>query len=455
MPITDAEYAAWLRTPGEIRVLLADLYHADGVVYVASRPYVSKPTDSVPNRIYNDLLISAVDVTTRIDAALEVGDLELVDDGSISDWVNYHFRGYQVVMRIGSPSWSFDDFRVIARQISDGISSAERGSIKMSIYDAAAMLDTPVARDTLPDGSVVPLIFGSVIGAEAVRVDSATLTYKVSQLPVSALTVRDGTGPVMSHTPDYGNGQFTLGVYTSRKVSCAVTESHETASEIIQWVADQYGITVAAGLALPTYTLGLRYSDDVTGRQILDDVCTSISSYWYINLLGELVVSRSSLPVTADVTITADDIEYNKIQLTGIQTPLAQLMVRYGHNYNPMDEVAGSINDSDPALADRLRTEWLTVGGSNSVASYPLAAADEIETALQNKADAEAEVAHRLLMRSVRRDVWELTVFLTAESDLTGKSIAITHPRFNGRIGRIISVRKSPIAERLVIEVLI
>lgn len=454
MAITNAEYAAWLRDPSAIRVLLADLHHANGVEYVASLPYVSKPTDSAPNRIYNDLLISAVDVTSRIDAVLEIGDLELVDDGGISDWVGYRWRGYPVVLRMGSPDWSIDDFRVIARQISAGVSSARRGRMTLSIYDATARLDTPIVRDLLPDGSVVPLVFGSVFGAEAIRIDGATLTYRVSQLPVTSLVVRDGNGPVMSHIADYANGQFSLAAYTTRSVSCQVSEPHDTAIEIIQWVASQYGLTVVTGASIPSSVLGLRYSGDVSGRQILDDVCQAISGYWYINLLGELVVNRMISPVSADIVITADDIEYNKIQLTEIQQPLKQLTILYGRNHNPLNEVAGSVNDADPALADRLRTESLAVSGNNPTTEYPLAPEEEIETALQVKADAEAELARRLALRSVRREIWEITVFLTAAENVIGKSVQVNHPRISGRIGCVISVRQSPTSERLILEIL-
>jgi len=453
MPLTDAQYAAWLQSPSARRVLLAEMHHASGVEYVASQPYVSGPNDNDPNRIYNDLLRGAVDITTRLDGRPELGELNLVDDGGISHWVGYQWRGHPLVLRLGSPDWPLDDFRVLARQSMAGVLGAQRGEVRLGVYDASSQLDRPVARATLPDGQPVPLVLGQVLGAEAVRVDTETLTYRVSQLPVDNLVVRDGNGPVLNHTADYANGQFVASAYTPRTIRCEVTEAHSTPTQIIQWVADQYGLSLDPAMTLPTYTLGLRYGSEVSGRQILDDVCNAISAHWSINLLGELTVQRLTQPTEADQVLDADDIEFGGIALTDTQEPLASLTLRYAQNHSPLDEVAGSINDADPDLADRLRTAWLAETSSNAVGQYPLAPDQTLDTALTDGADVTTELQHRLSIRSVRRDVWELRAFLPADTSLTGKAVSVNHPRLVGRLGRIISTRLSPIREQLTLEV--
>ena len=412
MAVTDQAYQRWLQTPSVPRVLLAELHHADGVEYVADRPFVSLPTDANPNCIYNDVLSAAVDVTSRLDARTEIGDLQLRDDGSVSHWVGYRWRGHDVVLRLGSPDWPLDDFRVIARQINAGILSAERGSIVLGVYDATAKLDQPLQRETMPDGALVPLVLGAAFGVPAQVQDSQTLTYRVSQLPITGLVVRDGTGPVMGHTPDYGSGQFIAAAYTPRAMSCEVTEPHTTAAAIIQWVAGQYGLPVADLSALPGYTLGLCYSAEVAGRQILDDVCAAISAHWSIDLLGRIQVRRLTEPVAPDRVLYADDIEFGGIRLVSTQEPLAQLTLQYGRNHSPMSEVAGSIHDADPALAQRLRSEWQVASGANPLSGFPLAPDQELSTVLVDPADVQAELAHRLALRAGRRDVYELSVFM-------------------------------------------
>ncbi len=458
MSISESQYEAWLNRSNSERVVLVELHHSNGVEYIANRPYISHPTDTLANQPFNDVLKDVADVTTRIDGQVELGDIELIDDGSLSGWVDRKWRGHEVVLRLGDASWSYDDFRIIARQINGGLSSYRRGQIVFDVYDQTALLDTPIQRPVLSetDDRPQPLILGQVIGAQATQISTQTLLYQFSWLPVTSLTVRDGNGPVMSHTPDLANGQFTLSAYTPRNVICEVTEPHTTAISIIQWVADHYNMTLANGISLPGYSLGLRYDGEVTGRQILDDVCRSLGAKWQIDLIGELTVQLLTVPdqgQPADVQIYADDIELDGIELINTDEPFTLLAVNYARNYSPMSEVAGSINDSDPALAKRLRTEWEVAKSEQSLPSYPLAIDQEIDTNLVNQADAEAERDRRLGIRNQRRDTWSLSAFITSTKAVVGASVEVHHPYVTGRIGRIISTRMSPISDRIELEV--
>lgn len=450
--ITDQQYAQWLHNPAATRVLLAELHHASGVEYVATRPYITSPAASLPNQPFDDVLAGAVDVSTRLDAQVELGDIQLTDNGRITHWREYSWAGWPVVLRLGDVSWGYDDFRVIARQINAGISSARRGQLVMGIYDATAQLDTPVERDLI-DGQPVPLVFGTVFGGVALRVNTTELRYRASWLPVTGLVVRDGTGPVLSHTPDYSNGGFVAAAYSPRTLSCEIDEPHNTPALVIQWVAAHYGITVDPDLDLPAVTIGLRYDSDVAGRQILDDVCSAIGAFWQINLLGQLTVRRLLAPGQPDLIIDADDIEYGRIALVATEQPWRSLSINYSRNHNPMSEVAGSIADTDPALAERLRRDTQTITQAQALPAYPLAEEITRDTALAGAADATAECARLLALRSVQRERWELTIMLQPQTDLVGKTLQVNHPRLAGRAGRIISSRMTPVRERMQIEV--
>lgn len=451
MPITDQQYQQWLSQPNQPRVVLAELEHSAGTEYVSSRPYISQPTDSTPNRIYDDLLQGELEISARIDSQLELGALDLVDDGSITHWSSYRWRGYSVVLKLGDPSWSLDDFRVIARQINSGILDARRGKIQLGIYDAAAQLQQEIQRPELPNGQPVSLILGQVFCASAARISTSTLTYRVSWLPVSSLVVRDGNGPVISHTADYLSGQFVASAYSPRTLMCEVDEPHKTPLQIVQWVADQYSIPLASGLSLPAYTLGLRYDGAVTGAQVLDDVCTAIGGHWQINALGELTVSVFELPGTEpDLVIDADDIEFGQIALTETQEPLKTLTLNYARNHTPISEVAGSISATD---AERLKSEWLAVSGSNPEGDYPLAPDQTLDTALQTQAHALTERNRRLQIKSLRHDVYRITVLRPGLRDAVRQSVRVDHPRLTGRIGRVISSRSNPLRDKTELEI--
>ncbi len=451
--ISDVEYQQWLRSASARRVLLVELSHSAGTEYVSNRPYISRPGDSLPNQPFDDLLAGVFDVTSRIDSALSLGDIELVDDGSLGAWRDYLWRGYPVVMRLGDAAWSYDDFRVIASQVNGGLRSISRGRLVMGIYDAAAALEVPLTTGRPEiNGQPVPLVLGQVFGAQATRIDSQALNYRCSWLSVASLVVRDGNGPVMSHTADYANGGFALSAYTPRTVLCGVQEQHDTAQSIVEWVAGQYGLSLAA-MSLPGYRLGLRYEGEVTGRQILDDVCAAIGGHWSVNLAGQLQVQVMTLPVSADFTLTADDIVRDQIRLIRADEPWKSLELKYSRNHSPLSEVAGSINDSDPGLADRLREEWLSESVSQVLSGYPLAPDESRESVLVNAADAQSEAARRMAMRSERREVWELEVFMVWVGDIVGQSVSVDHPSLSGRIGRVISARMAPTRDRVTLEV--
>ncbi len=450
--ITDNQYRDWLSRADASRVLLVELYHSNGVEYVANKPFISTPSDSLPNQPFNDLLSGVFDVTNRLDAQPAIGDIELVDDGKITHWADYLWRGYPVVLKLGDPSWQYDDFRTVANQLNAGVQTLRRGKLILGIYDSTAQLDKPINNRPEIDGQPFPLILGQVFGAPATQVSTTSLEYRVSWLPIQSLVVRDGNGPIVGHSSDYSNGQFTLNNYTPRSIACEVVEQHNTAQSIIQWVADQYNLLLAP-LSLPNSQLGLRYEGDVTGRQILDDVCRAIGAHWAVNLAGKLDVKRLTLPVTADLSFTSDDIVRDQVSLIRTEEPWRSLKINYSKNHSPLSEVAGSINSSSPTLEKRLREEWLSVSQSQALPSYPLAPEQTLDTHLVKKGQVSTECSRRLALRSERREVWELEVFMVWSGDVVGKAVAINHPRLAGRLGRVISARLSPLQDRAVLEV--
>lgn len=465
--MTDQDFQRWLREPSAARLLLVDLHHAEGVERVANGAYITHPDDDPPNTPYLDVLSEAVDITQRLDAQPSWGDLALIDDGQLAHWRAYQWRGHEVVMRLGSPDWPLRDFRVIARQQSGGILSADRDRLTLGLYDRSALLDQPIEREALPNGEAAPLVLGRVFCAPAVRVDSQSLLYRVSWLPVTRLVVRDGNGPEIAHTSRYATGSFIARAYSPRALCCDVVEPHQTPAQIVQWVAAQYGLSVHSGGAaqaetLPEITLGLRYDGEVTGRQILDDVCQAIGGYWSIDINGQLRVQRLTMPEQVDLTLAADDLEQGSIQLDRLESPWRSLTLRYDRNYAPMNDIAGSIQDNQPALVERLSEEWravtrslddVTTEDDLDLNDFPLAQPKTLSTVLTQKAEAEQELIRRLRLHAKRREVWSMTAFLPPFELSPGVAVRVRHPALAERIGRVISVSASPTSGRTSLEI--
>lgn len=578
--MTEEEYNRWLTDLSVQRVLLAELHYAGGIEYVSTAPYISKPTDSDPNRSYDDLLATAVDIATRIDGLIQFGEIALVDDGSITHWIPRAWQGHPIRLYLGGPEWSRDDFRLLAIGRNGGIREARFGEIVFEMDDESSVLDEPINTGELPDDmGPVPLALGSVYNVPAYRVESQTLTYHVSYLPVSSASAKDN-GAAVSHSTDTAAGTVTLNQPLVGELSVDIEESHNTPAQIVEWVAAQYGIDVYEA-DMPDHAVGLYYNSEVSGREILDDLCEGLGAYWYINALGHLVVRQhtdpeeeetditlvagessggvgyisdalsgtglppagsisknpftdnvlyalidmqigshrtllivisgdlsggeadrvrvwidgeeATVPIhraqylealdatqiemrdpnmepwvdggqyTIDITLDGnepsaadfrlgpDDIAQHQVRLVETHSPWKELTLRWGRNYQPLTTVAGSVEDNSPEEAARLREEWRERRGTQDVDDYPLAEHVERNSALQTSAGATAERDRLLALRSVRREVWAIEAFTPPVE--VGMAIEVEHPLLAGRVGRIISVSRSPTHDTTELEV--
>lgn len=439
--MTETQYENWLADLTASRVLLAELHHAEGVEYVATAPFISRPTDQAPNRSYNDILTSAVDVTTRIDGLVGFGEIELLDDGEVTHWVGYAWQGHPITLLLGAPDWPLDNFRQLAKGRNGGITDARRGSLAFAMEDESSVLDEPIDTGQLPDDAgPVPLALGSVYNAPAYLLTTDPYAFKASYLPVTALTPKDNGNPI-THTDDLANGAFELSNGLIGELTVDIEEPHNTPALIAEWVAGQYGIAVGS-IDMPDYQVGVYYSGDTTGAQILDELCEGLGAYWYLDAVGALVVRQHTVPESAELTLVSDDIVYDQIRLTETQPPWKGLTLRFQRNYSPLSTVAGAIEDNNPSEASRLRNEWRESRASQSVGDYPLAERAERNSVIQNAVDAATERDRLLALRATRREVWGIEAFLPPAR--VGLPLAVDHPRLSGRYARVTSVARSP-----------
>ncbi|UXZ55833.1 hypothetical protein LOS15_07385 [Halomonas sp. 7T] len=441
--MTEAQYANWLADLSAPRIVLCELDYAGGTEYVSTHPFISKPTDSAPNRIYDDLLVDAIDIETRIDGLISFGEITLVDDGEISHWVDRAWQGHGIRLYLGGPGWSRDDFRLHAVGINGGITSARRGEITFEMTDQSAVFDEPIDTGSLPDDAgPVPLALGSVYNAPAYRTSDGTqYEYKASFLPCLSLTPKEGGSSAVTVTNHPTEGRFVLDAPVALELTVDIDEQHNTPTKIAQWVADYYGKEVA-DINLPDVLVGLYYNSEVTGRQVLDALCAGLGAYWYLSALDQLIVRQHAIPAVADVTLFDDDIEYDQISLSETQSPWASLVLNWGRNYSPISQVAGVIEDDNATEAARLKREWSESKAEQSLPDYPLAEDVTRDSCIAHLLDAETERNRLLAIRSVRRDVYAIDAFMPVVE--VGQSIAVDHPRLAGRLGRIISVSRSP-----------
>ena len=449
MSISDSQYASWLANLNARRLLLAEMHYAGGIKYVATGPFMSLPSDSDPNRPYDDCLESAVDITTRTDGQVTFGELIILDDGSNTDWLSLDWQGHPIRLYLGDPKWSRDDFRLLAQGRNGGYRGAKRGEIPFRMEDESSVLDKGIDTGELPnDAGPVPLALGSVYNAPLYRVDTQTLTYRASYLPVISISAK-ANGASVTHSTDTEEGTVTLSDQFG-DITGDIEEPHNTPQKVAEWVASYYGIAIGE-IDLPSYRVGLYYNGEVTGRQILEELCNGLGAYWYLNEVNALVVRQHKLPVSADVTIMGDDINYDGCQLSETEPPWRGITLRWGKNYSPLANVAAVLDEEDPAEAARLRTEWRESRASQEVNNYPLAERVTRDSVIQDETDAATERDRLLHLRSERREIWSIETSLSYVS--AGQVVSVQHRRLEGKLGRLIVVSRSPTRENSNLEV--
>ena len=426
------DYDAWLGSLDGVRILLLELDHSDGVEYIANYPYLSRPTDTAPNRGYDEGLLDAVDIEARLDGRFNAGRITAENGGARDGWLDLAWRGYEIRMLMGEPKWSLDDFRLVARLINGGIDKVERGQLSFSVFDGKAVFAKPLQTDLLPDGRPVPVAFGEAFNVPAALIDRPEHEYQVNEGAIISVAVR-ANGVVQSATPTLGAGTFKLGSAAIGTVTADVAAAETTAAAIVAAVAARYGVSVDSESVgdLPTYPLGLYYNSQARGDDVLRHVAESLGGHWDRGALGMVEMYQLTEPAAEpDIVITADDILPGGLVKLRDEEPVKTLTLHYQRNFSPQarDSLAGSVQENNPEFADELAAEWRQVSVTNDTTDYPLAADRDVYTYLVDKADAEAECARRAALHEVPRQRWECTCFISVAHARPGRTALITYP---------------------------
>lgn len=457
--MTDAEYQRWLELDSSTRTVLVIAQHSAGTVYVSNRVYITEPGDSPANTSFDDVLQSAVDITSTIDKSATVGTLELVNDGSLDTWLGLSWRGWPLQILLGDQSWPLSDFRTVVDGINGGIDASASNKLSWTLLDRSDLLQKPLQSNFLTDNETpVPLVLGKVFNIKPVLIDSATLTYQVNDGAVSSITVRDN-GLTISVTANLSAGTFTLSANPAGTITADVVESHGTCSSIVTWVAARMGVDLDASTlsVLPSAPVGRYIDSSMDADALLNELLNGLGAYWRFNELGELQVGRIAVPASAGVVLTEDDVQLGGLSLSEVLQPIKQTTVKYKRNYQKQDAdaLAGAVSAANRVLYS---TEYQQIVSAQSLPAVPLAESQEITTLLYEKSDAEAEATRRNAYRAVRRERWRIQGFTAAALVKVGDPLTLFYPRFgfdDGRTGIVTDIGKHLTSSKIELEILI
>ena len=456
--ISDQQYLDWLADDQGDRVVLVEAVYDGGVEYFASSPYISQPGDTDPNRPYDDLLLTMGDIHMEVGGPISVGDLVLINDGSLDGWIGRAWRGHPLRIWMGDAAWSRDDFRLEIDGINGGIEAPQSDRIEFVLYDQGDVLDQPLQATRLADGNPVPVCYGTVFNAQPVLIDAVNLTWQVHDGAITSVAVRDNGAPITPVSTDLTNGKFTLGASPVGTVTCTVVQADSSAAAIVTALAGRIsGVTVdAANFATfpNTAPLGYYADSETTVGEAVRALVEPLGAVARFNRAGELQLIRIGAPGTPVLELTPDDIAERGLRLLEFEAPRSRISVGYFRNWHP--QIAAAL----AGIADPLRlvygTEWLLKTATNSLPAYPLADERRIDSLLMTGDDAQAEADRRASLRSTKRERWRVDAFVSAATLELGSTVTISYPGYGfdaGRDGVVTAISKNLLSRRYQLEI--
>jgi len=473
--------------------------------YLSRGGYISQANDSIPSQeflpraivplTFRRSLLAGGEVAGNMVTAL--GDLQIDNsDGHFDSLLtDFAIDGRRVVVRMGRPTDSYDDFGIVF----DGTAAQwvfGETSIQLPLRDNSFRLDGPIQGNLyagtggLEGGEDLtekpkPLCYGKVFNIAATLVDPASLLYQVHDGAINdvpavydrgvALTKVGGTPSSGQYSVNTALGTFTLGGSPAGLVTADVegsaSPSYVTAtSDIVRRIVEDHADFDDANIDNGSF-LNMK-SDNAAPvgiylapvpRNFLDvlgELVLGVGGYHGFNRNGELMVGVFRAPSGAPKeNFTREDVmAITKLPLpAGISPPNWRRRVGYQRNYTvQIQDLAGSVTDARRAyLAEAFRIAGASDG---AIRITHLQATDPpvVPGLFANEADASAEATRLLNLYKEERAIYRITVenqFL--DLDL-GDVVKITFPRWDltsGKLFRVVGMNEDLQRNRIEVEV--
>jgi hypothetical protein len=477
-------------------------------IYAATVPFITRATDTPANQPFEGTLAATLRIDRSIiegdgfgGFSQNIGELQLINaDGSYDDFADFSTINAQPVrLWIGTITGRdtvepFSQF-VQFSDLTGERMAVNRSSVLIEMTDPAQRLtSTPVSANVyagtgdLEGGEDIkgrrrPRGFGVVFNATPVLVMASQLLWQFNDGAVASvqavkdsgamLTLRSNHASVAALLADapnispgqYGTcvaeGYFALGGANFGQVTVDFTGINVTTADIIEEVA------LAAGLAADDLDAdsfsqinedqpaSVGYYLDWTGSETCGEMFTrlmrGIGGWWGMTPLGLLQVRRFDPPVEIASayydTSGGQVINVDRVSLpNGVDPPPHRRRVIYSRNWTAMTDIAGTISETDPDLAEFLRQEFKTATTSDDLstevkANYPHAPdPDPIEAFFVNEADAQTEAERLFELYTVGFGAYSVRLKNALFIHEIGQIINVTDSRIGLQSGKYLRI---------------
>jgi hypothetical protein len=455
--ISDAEFNAWLKDDNRERVVLVEAKYYDTVEktrYLSSHGFVSGPSDTPANQVYDDIIDRVPALTSDIDLLFGVGSFFITNDGSLDSWVDDAWSGRDFIVYLGDATWSRDDFRQIASLVTDSLDIQSNDALVFSVRNKRDKLNINVQSTHFDagdaDGKPKPICCGQVFNITPVLIDKAAHKYQIHDGPIEAITDVRVKGVTTAFTADLAAGTFTLSAKPTGRVTCDAKGAKPSVylykpADIVQYLVEREALTTpeidAASFsdfnALCPQTVGVYLSSRENLNKVITDLLQSVGGHWLFDRNGLLKLWRLEAPTASAVAeFDADDVADDAFTFLKGELPVARVSLGYQKNYTVQSSVDDTVEEDDRVIyADKSSVS--TADNVGIKTAYPLANEPDTDiTLLALQAESDAEAARRLTLSAVHRKFFK-AVFYTGPFQINlGDEIKVSYPRFGFENGQ-------------------
>lgn len=436
-------------------------------IYVSSQPYSSTANDSPTNQqflpIIKDIPYQRRSISIfNSGSKNDIGELILNNAGELDYWSYLYFKGKQIVICLGDPSWPLSD--MMAYPIFVGAVKNEpnelnpevgENEVSFRFGDIWQELNIPIQDQFISTGvnidKPIPIILGKCLNLSPVLVNSATQTHTLGG-NISPSKVYEG-GNDVTYNWVFSNGQITPNsqqwkpFYT---VTCDVTNTDKTALDLVQYLVskntDFYNKYFGdfGDIANKTYELGIYIDSSMTIIDVLDMVLDSVWGWRLIDnenkfQFGLFVDPRLATPsFFFDESTIVGAVEVAVLGTVFRNTKLKGLKNNTVLKLDGIPEVLKRVQQQGESTAsynarmdrvDFVQTDFKTVRSDAILDSdYPVPEGEPIETLIQSESDLLVEANYRQVLSSTPISKIKLTGNAFFEV-LPGDVINVTYPR--------------------------
>lgn len=485
MSISDDEYASWLRAD-KPRCVLAELTRyvagtGEVVAYLSNWPYVSTPTDTPANQVYDDLIAELPAFSASLPemgigrSTFAWGDLGLLNlNGALDEWLGDGWDGRAYTLRLGDPSWPRGDFRVIVAGSIDDIVASARDRMTIKLRDKSGALNVSI-QTTLIGGTTankdqpVPLALGECFNVEPILTDAATHTYQGHDGACNAISAVRENGMAIANTPNLAAGTTALGVGAVGRITadiqgakpagvyltkCADLVSYIVTTRTTLTSADLHAASFSAMNTTCPQTLGLFIRSRMNVMEAIDRLVAAVGGWWAFDRQGLLRLGRLDAPSgTPVLELTADDLVDREIRVVRRTLPVKTVRLGWQTNWTPQpDGIAGGVTEANRALY--AAAEQVASASNAGVSTKHLLAPspDVVSTCIAGAADGAAEATRRAALFNQVRGTYGITVIGSANAVSLGDVIRLTHAHYGfsgGPLAVVVGIKDRSLENRV------